>query len=71
MIMAKIFKTGNSLAVTVPSRFVRAVGLRSGDTVHVVSQIDRGRLTFQFSGARQLSLSDARSSKRKKVLRIK
>jgi len=65
--MAKIFRTGNSLAVTVPSRFVQALGLKSGDTVRVESWVEKGKVIYQFSGARQLPLvEDLISHKRKK-----
>ena len=55
--MAKIFKTGNSLAVTVPSYFVRDLGLKAGDTVQVKSWVEKGQVLYEFSGARQLPLS--------------
>lgn len=66
--MAKIFKTGNSLAVTVPADFVQALGLKSGDTVKVKTKTGRGQVLYQFSGVRQLSLVEGFNSqpKRKK-----
>lgn len=54
--MAKIFKTGNSLAVTVPSHFVHDLGLKSGDTVEVKSLVEKGQVLYQFGGVRQLPL---------------
>lgn len=56
--MAKIFKTGNSLAVTVPSHFVEALGLRPGDKVQVESWVEKGQVVYKFSGIRQLPLGE-------------
>lgn len=65
--MAKIFRTGNSLAVTVPSDFVQALGLKPGDTVKVKSWVEKGQIIYQFSGVRQLPLvEDLIPRKRKK-----
>ncbi|MDP3998385.1 MAG: AbrB/MazE/SpoVT family DNA-binding domain-containing protein [bacterium] len=64
--MAKIFRTGNSLAVVVPSRFVESLGLRSGDSVQVNSQVEKGRIVYQFSGVHQLSLPEDIFSRQKK-----
>ena len=54
--MAKIFKTGNSLAVTVPAHFVQALGLKAGDTVKVEFRVEKGQVHYQFGGIRQLPL---------------
>lgn len=60
MIMTqKVIKTGNSLAVTVPSEFVKLVGVRAGDTVRVKLESDKGQVTYFFSGAKQLPLSES------------
>jgi len=53
-----IFKTGNSLAVTVPSEFAKSLGLRPGDKVKVKIEEDKGKATYFFSGAKQLLLSE-------------
>lgn len=63
--MAKIFKTGNSLAVTVPSYFVQALGLKAGDTVKVKIQVEKGQVIYRFGGVRQLSLVDDFNSQRR------
>jgi antitoxin component of MazEF toxin-antitoxin module len=52
----KIFKTGNSLAVTVPSQFVQALGLHPGATVKTKLEISKLKITYEFSGTRQLPL---------------
>lgn len=54
----KVIRTGNSLAVTVPSEFARSVGIRAGDSVKVNIEEDKGIVTYTFSGAKQLPLAD-------------
>jgi antitoxin component of MazEF toxin-antitoxin module len=54
----KVIRTGNSLAVTIPSEFVRVVGVRPSDGVKVEMEPDKGRITYYFSGAKQLPLSE-------------
>lgn len=64
--MAKIFKTGNSLAVTVPSGFVQTLGLKSGDEVRVRPRVEKGEIVYLFGGVRQLSLVEDFNLKRRK-----
>lgn len=64
--MAKIFKTGNSLVVTIPSHFVGALGLKAGDTVQVKSTVENGQILYQFSGVRQLPLVEEFTSRPRK-----
>ena len=54
----KVFKTGNSLAVTIPVDFAKSVGVRPGDLVRTTVQAESGELIFTFSGAKQLLLSE-------------
>ncbi len=54
----KVFRTGNSLAVTIPSRFVMAVGIKSGDYVKLREEKEKGRLVYQFAESRQLALDE-------------
>lgn len=54
----KVIQTGNSLAVTIPSQFVKAVGIKSGDWVKVEPKLEEGQIIYTFSGVRQLTLSD-------------
>ncbi|PJC28985.1 hypothetical protein CO053_01655 [Candidatus Shapirobacteria bacterium CG_4_9_14_0_2_um_filter_40_11] len=61
-----VFRTGNSLAVTVPSDFVKSLGIRPGDLVKVNCEGDKGKLTFLFSGAKQLPLSETFLKRKKK-----
>lgn len=64
----KVIKTGNSLAVTVPSEFARSVGIRAGDEVKLAIKTDKGQITYFFVGAKQLPLSEnfLKVKKRKK-----
>jgi len=62
----KIFRTGNSLAVTVPADFIRDLGIKSGDKVKLKVDKSKNRILLEFSGNRQLSLlGDSKISKRK------
>lgn len=54
--MHKVIKAGNSLAVTLPSLFVKTVGILQGDEVKVDLQPETGRIVYTFKGAKQLSL---------------
>lgn len=61
----KVFRTGNSLAVTIPADFARSVGVRPGDSVRANIRSENGELLFIFSGAKQLALLDGLVSKKK------
>lgn len=52
----KIIKAGNSLAVTLPSRLVKTLGLKPKDTV-LVTQKDAESITYKFLNPQQLTLS--------------
>ncbi|MGB9706584.1 MAG: AbrB/MazE/SpoVT family DNA-binding domain-containing protein [Microgenomates group bacterium] len=62
----KIIKTGNSLAVTIPSDFVHTVGIKAGGEVKVKVEPEVGRIIYTFSGAKQLPLSQDFVKKRRK-----
>lgn len=53
----KVMTVGNSLGVTVPSSFVKAVGIKAGDKVKVKTVLETGQVTYSFKGAKQLSLN--------------
>ena len=53
----KIIKTGNSLAVTIPSEFVKTVGIKAGRQVQVTTLPETGQVVYTFSGTKQLPLS--------------
>jgi len=53
----KIIKTGNSLAVTIPSKLVKRVGLRAGDRVKSSIKAEKGTVEYTFLDMRQLPLS--------------
>lgn len=54
----KIMQVGNSLGITIPAQFVKAVGLRPGDTVEVLEKPQRGEVIYKFSGIKQLMITD-------------
>ncbi len=61
----KIIKTGNSLAVTIPSRFAQSLGLKSGGDVEVEIEPETGQIVYTFSGTKQLPLSQGLLRKKK------
>jgi len=53
----KVIKTGNSLAITIPSRSIKDFNIREGDPVSVKINRTKVSITYLFSGhPRQLSL---------------
>lgn len=52
----KILKTGNSLAVSIPSDFAKIFGLRPGSTVQVKADPIKGTLTYTFPSSGQMNL---------------
>lgn len=54
--MSRVLKSGGSLVVIVPDSFVKAVGVRKGDTVEVEVWPEKGKMTYKFKGCRQLPL---------------
>lgn len=54
----KVIKTGNSAALTIPSEFVKDLGIRIGDPVKTVLEKDKGKIIYIFKGAKQLPLSE-------------
>lgn len=53
----KIIKAGNSLAITLPSRLVKSLGLRPGDMVRVEISLDQTKISYSFDTPRQLTLT--------------
>lgn len=52
----QVIKTGNSLGVTIPSKFVKSVGVKTGDQVKVRTILETGQVIYTFKGAKQLSI---------------
>lgn len=52
----KILKTGNSLAITIPSKFVRILGLKPGDEVEAKGDLVKGTLRITFTSSGQMTL---------------
>ena len=51
-----VVKTGNSLAVVVPAKFVNACGIQAGDPVRLSINYEEGKITYTFISIRQLNL---------------
>jgi antitoxin component of MazEF toxin-antitoxin module len=51
-----VVRTGNSLAVVVPAKFVNRTGIQAGDPVDVVINYEEGKVTYTFLSIRQLNL---------------
>jgi len=62
----KIIRTGNSLAVTIPAEFAELIGIKAGDGVKVEIEPEKGRVIYNFSGAKQLPLSQNFVKRRRK-----
>lgn len=62
----KVMQVGNSLGVTVPSDFVKAVGIKVGDNVEVKKQMDTNEVIYKFSGIQQLPIAQSFLGKRRK-----
>lgn len=72
----KVMKIGNSVGVTVPVDFVKAIGIKPGDTVEVRKRIESNEVVYRFSGIQQLPitanfLKKRRSSPSRKFRRVK
>jgi len=53
----KVIKTGNSLALTIPSKSIKDFNIQEGDPVNIVINRTKVSITYVFSGhPRQLSL---------------
>jgi antitoxin component of MazEF toxin-antitoxin module len=58
MLKQKIIKTGNSLAVTIPSQFAKSIGIKPGEQVIVNTNEEKAEITYVFSASlKQLPLS--------------
>lgn len=55
----KVMKTGNSIGVTIPSQFVKSVGVKVGDEVKVKTNLSSGQVIYTFKGAKQLSIESS------------
>jgi len=53
----RIMKIGNSIGVTVPVDFVKAVGIKAGDTVEVKKRVESNEVIYKFSGVCQLPIA--------------
>jgi len=61
--LRKVIKTGNSLAITIPSQTIKNFNIKEGDLAAVRVNSQRATISFHFSGhPRQLYLLKNRSS---------
>jgi antitoxin component of MazEF toxin-antitoxin module len=63
----KIIKIGNSLGITLPSRFIQNLSLKSGDRVEL-SQNSDNSLILNFPDNSQLSLLNFKAQETTKVI---
>lgn len=56
--MAKVIQSGNSFALTIPKKFAKMMGISIGDDVKIEKRPQRGQLIFNFTGPRQLELTE-------------
>ena len=54
----KVMRVGNSLCVTVPADFVKAAGIRPGDTVEAKKRVEANEVVYRFSGVQQLLIAE-------------
>lgn len=52
----KIFRSGHSLAVVVPSNFVKEIAVKAGDDVQVITDPGKGKVIYKFQNTTQLPL---------------
>lgn len=62
----KVIKSGNSLAVTIPSKFAKSVGITISSPVEVETRLETGQLILTFPGMHQLSLTSQFQKSQKK-----
>jgi len=53
----RVMKIGNSLGVTVPVDFVKAIGIKAGDMVEVKKRVEANEMVYKFSGIQQLLIA--------------
>ncbi len=58
----KVIKTGNSAALTIPAKFVKALNLRIGDQAQTNLDYWGGAVTYKFVEIRQLRLGSGEST---------
>lgn len=61
MLKQSIFKAGNSLCISIPSRLVKKFGIRAGQVAQVEVFWDDGSVKISFPDAQQLSLLKAKN----------
>ena len=54
--LQRIVKVGNSLAVTIPTKFAKTLGVKKGDEIKVEKKVDKNQLIIQFNGVTQMEI---------------
>jgi len=66
MMRRKIIRTGNSVAVTIPSGFVKEVGINIGDEAELEMDVQKSEMKVQFfKKPKQISLFSEQKSKKR------
>jgi len=61
----KVIKTGNSLAVTIPAEFIKALGVKVGDEAEFVVSEQHSKMTVKFlRKPKQIALFNNRKKKK-------
>lgn len=55
MLTQKLYKNGNSVAVTIPKEYLRQLGLKDGSEIIVEQDPDAGTITISRKNARKAS----------------
>jgi len=54
--LQKIFRSGNSLAITLPSRLVKSLGLKAGEHVNLKINFMKKTVSLSFPDSGQMTL---------------
>lgn len=60
----KVIKTGHSIAVIIPSKIARLMGIKAGDKVKLTGESEKGKIILSFTGMLQLPLTLDNSRKK-------
>lgn len=62
--MQKVIRTGHSLAVVIPQKVARLMGIKAGDKVKLKTLSEKAEIRLLFSGLSQLPLSLSKTRKK-------
>ena len=58
--LQKIIKVGNSYAFTIPSSFVKELGLKVGDQMHIDADSDQNKITMTKAGVERVDTPEVK-----------